>query len=75
MPALSAHCVSFTHYKESLFVTVAEDLNELENEDGNNDEQIADRGEDHLDSYVKKGISTNEYKNKQRRANLLSHVS
>jgi hypothetical protein len=61
LPALSAHCGSFTHIKESQF---AEDLIDVENEDGNIDEQVTDIGEDDLDSYVNKGISTNGSKKK-----------
>jgi len=56
LSALSAHCGSFTLIKESQF---AEDLNDVENEDGSIDEQVTDIGEDDLDSYVNKGISTN----------------
>ncbi|KAL3789640.1 hypothetical protein ACHAW5_002357 [Stephanodiscus triporus] len=47
--------------KESQF---AEDLNDVENEDGNIDEQVTDIGEDDLDSYVNKGIYTNGSKKK-----------
>jgi len=57
--------------KETQFAAAAEDLNELKNEDGNEVERDNDGG---YDSYVNQGISTNESKNQQRRANLLSHA-
>jgi hypothetical protein len=50
---------------------VAEDLNELKNDDSNEVERDNDVG---YNSYVNQGISTNESKNQQRRANLLSHA-
>lgn len=50
---------------------VVEDLNELKNEDGTEVERDNDGG---YDSFVNQGISKNESKNQQRRANLLSHA-
>ncbi len=53
------------------FETVAEDLNELKNEDVNDVERSNDRG---CDSYVNRAISKNKSKSQQRRASLLSHA-
>lgn len=50
---------------------VVEDLNELKNEDGTEVGRDNDGG---YDSFVNQGISKNESKNQQRRANLLSHA-
>mmetsp|Transcript_12881 Transcript_12881/g.31402 ORF Transcript_12881/g.31402 Transcript_12881/m.31402 type:complete len:91 (-) Transcript_12881:142-414(-) len=60
--------------QESRFLSVAQQLHGLEDEDSDDEEQDTDASAAKLATYVNQGIHTNASQNQQRRANILSHA-